>query len=154
MKVRLLDILYGTVIFGVAAFLYWYAVDTGISARRVASDPMWYPKVILVLLGLCSAILVVRGLFIRINTSASGRLEWRPMAVTLLVSGGALLLYERFGFLLVSLLVIPLLSWLLGFRRPIVLALITAGFTVVVWVGFRFGLGIRLPAGTLFALGG
>ncbi|MEX0729771.1 MAG: tripartite tricarboxylate transporter TctB family protein [Aquisalimonadaceae bacterium] len=145
MDVRRLDILYGAVFLAGAAFLYWIAVETGITARRIASDPMWYPKVLLVLMLLCSGWLIVRGVLSRQRDHVGG-LEWRRLAVTLVLSTLSLLFFARLGFVLMSLILVPVLSWSLGYRRPWPVVLTTVGFTAVVWCGFTYGLGITPPA--------
>lgn len=148
MKTRLLDVAYGAVFCASACYLFWVSVATGVGASRISSDPMWYPKVLLVLLAISSGYLMLRGALSR-DTTRAKTLEWRPTLIVLAASGMYLALFERVGLVPTSLVLIPLMSWLLGFRRPIVIAVIALGFTCAVWYGFYYLINITPPGPAL-----
>lgn len=144
MSSRRLDILYGVVLLGMTVWLFWVSVDTGIDAPRVTSNPMRYPQLLLLLLMACSVALIARG----VRTKSEGAAPvpgWQPLAVTLVAAGTYLLAFDRLGFVPSTLLFIPTTSWLLGFRRPLLLALVTIGFTCLVWYSFHYGFNATPP---------
>ena len=55
------------------------------------------------------------------------------------------LLFEPLGFYLSAAVFIPVISWALGYRRPIVIGLTTFGLLGFVWVVFVQLLSVRLP---------
>lgn len=141
---RRLDIVYGSVFLCITAYLFWVSIITGIEAPQIARDPMWYPQVLLILLMVCAGLLIVRNMWSKSESSVSWP-KWRPLAVTLVLSGVFLMAFDRFGYLPTALVFVPLTSWLLGFRRPLMLVLITTGFICSVWYGFHYGLNATLP---------
>ncbi|MBA1148875.1 tripartite tricarboxylate transporter TctB family protein [Ectothiorhodospiraceae bacterium WFHF3C12] len=152
MNSRVLNILYGVVFLGSSIYLYWVSVETGVDARRVSSDPMWYPQLLLILLGLCAGYLVLRSVLTR-EASPVQSVVWKPLAATLAAAGTYLAVFEKLGFVPSTVVLIPLLSWLLGFRRVAVLVVLTVSFTAAVWYGFHLLLnetppGIGLPTFT------
>lgn len=153
MKTRLLDMAYGAVFCASAFYLFWVSVVTGTGASRISSDPMWYPQVLLVLLAICSGYLVLRGAVSR-DTMRAKALEWWPTLIVLTASGIFLALFERVGLVPTSLVLVPVMSWLLGFRRPVVLAVIAIGFTGAVWYGFYYLINITPPGPGLPTLTG
>lgn len=152
MKVRWLDLAYGGVFFGATLCLYWVSVVTGTDARRISSDPMWYPKVLLVMLGLCSALLIVRAAM-KPGGERSRALAWKPLLIALSGAAAFLAAFPRLGYVPSALLLIPVMSWLLGFRRPVWLATTTLLFTIGLWYAFHYLLGATPPGPGLPTLG-
>lgn len=153
MKTRLLDMTYGAVFCASASYLFWVSIATGTGASRISSDPMWYPQVLLVLLAICSGFLVLRGVLSRDTTRARALECWPPLIV-MTASAIYLVLFERVGLVPTSMVLIPVVSWLLGFRRPVVLAAIAIGFTCAVWYGFYYLINITPPGPALPTLNG
>lgn len=153
MKTRVLDMAYGALFCAAAFYLFWVSVMTGTDASRISSDPMWYPQVLLVLLAICSGYLVLRGAVSR-DATRSKALAWRPTLIALTLAGLYLALFERVGLVPTSLVLIPVMSWLLGFRRPVLLAAIAIGFTGAVWYGFYYLINITPPGPGLPTLTG
>ncbi len=58
--------------------------------------------------------------------------------------------FEPLGFYLSAALFIPAIGWMLGYRRPLVLALTTAGVLGFVYVVFVQLLSVRLPGIEIF----
>ncbi len=56
------DLVGGGVLLGASAVLYAQTVGKGFAHAEIARDPVWYPRLILVLLALASLGLIVRGL--------------------------------------------------------------------------------------------
>jgi len=145
MKARVLDVCYGGVALAVAVAVY---VTGGGNDRpvSVASDPYWYPKLLLGLIGACAVWLMVRALLDRRAADGAEPLRWRTLTGTIVISGAYLLGYEWQGFIpatLALMLVFPLFQ---GFRRPLVLVVVAVLFTVLVWYGFADLLN-RMPPG-------
>ncbi len=60
------------------------------------------------------------------------------------------LAFEPLGFYLSAAVFIPLVSWILGYRRPVVIGLTTAGTLGFVWLIFVQLLSVRLPGIEIF----
>ena len=58
-------------------------------------------------------------------------------------------LLKLFGFIIASVFMIPAIMALMGERRPLVLAGVTAGVLVFIYVVFAMVLNLPLPKGTL-----
>ena len=56
------DLVGGGVLLGASAVLYAQTVGKGFAHAEIARDPVWYPRLILVLLAAASIGLIVRGL--------------------------------------------------------------------------------------------
>ncbi|WP_252108883.1 MULTISPECIES: tripartite tricarboxylate transporter TctB family protein [unclassified Halomonas] len=153
MKARLLDITYGAVFLAGAGYLFWISTVTGTGASRISSDPMWYPKLLLVLLAICSGALMLREALKRGHRRVPS-LDFEPVLIVLATSGVYLALFQKAGFVPASLVLIPLTSWLLGFRRPLVLTMVSIGFVACVWYGFHYLINITPPGPGLPTLAG
>lgn len=134
MKARVLDAGYGTAVL-VAALAVYFAGGGDDSVQQVANDPFWYPKVLLVLIGVCSVWLLVKSALGRSGTPPSS-IQWRALAATAIISGAYLLAYEALGFVPSTLALMLVMSGVLGFRRPLWLVVISVLFTAVIWYGF------------------
>ncbi len=58
--------------------------------------------------------------------------------------------FEPLGFYLSAAVFIPLVSWMLGYRRPVVIGLTTAGLLTFVYLVFVQLLSVRLPGIEIF----
>lgn len=138
------DLISGGVLLGASALLYAQTVGTGFSHAEIARDPVWYPRLLLILLALAAAGLVARGLVGPVDRAGAHPLWSRFAAVTLLVAI-YFLTFDTVGFLVTSLVFVPALSLLLGYRRPLVTGLVTVLFVVLVWYCFAEIFVIRPP---------
>lgn len=62
-----------------------------------------------------------------------------------------LVMLPWFGFFVSTPLLVVALMWMLGDRRPVVLAAVAVVTTAAFYVAFRHGAGILLPEGEIFA---
>ncbi|KAF0805943.1 hypothetical protein A6D6_01999 [Alcanivorax xiamenensis] len=134
MKARVLDAGYGVAVL-VAALTVYFAGGGDDTVHHVANDPFWYPKVLLILIGVCSLWLLVKSALGRSGTPPSS-LQWRALAATVVISGAYLLAYEALGFVPSTLVLMLVMSGVLGFRHPLWLVVISVLFTAVIWYGF------------------
>ena len=135
MKARVLDLCYGGAALAAAVAVYL----TGGSTDRpvaVASDPFWYPRLLLVLIGVCAIWLMVHALLGRASSAGPERLRRRSLAGTVVISGAYLLVYEWLGVLPATLALMLVFALFQGFRRPLWLVVVAVLFTVLVWYGF------------------
>ena len=138
--------------FGGAAFLlFWlglwaYAARNPMSGQGgpVSYDPMFFPLLLIWLGCLLSLIVLAMGLF-KPPAPADADQSWRPAGAAILIIGAYLLLLKPLGFVIASIAMVALLALVLGYRRPLVLALVAVGTTAVVWVLFTQGLRAPLP---------
>ncbi|MFQ3670647.1 MAG: tripartite tricarboxylate transporter TctB family protein, partial [Verrucomicrobiia bacterium] len=71
------------------------------------------------------------------------------MVQCLLALAGYVVLMPWAGYWLASLLFIPGVLWMMGFRRPVWVGMITGGWVVFAWVVFKKLLHVDLPGGFL-----
>ncbi len=146
-----LDILYGGVLLLVGGFLMWETTDPKYADTMglgMASDPAFYPRVLLSLWLALAALMAVRGLIRR--GSAVEERSWTPIAkATALIALYGWLITVT-GFLIASILACPALMLMLGYRGKVGLALVGIGFPLLTWYAFEFLLKIPLPASPWF----
>ncbi len=138
------DLVGGGVLLGASAVLYAQTVGKGFAHAEIARDPVWYPRLILVLLALASLGLIVRGLAGPADKGAQAPLWGRFLAVAAAVTA-YFLLFDVAGFLLASLVFLPAMTVLLGYRRPLVIGLVAVIFVGLVWYCFAEIFVIRPP---------
>ena len=145
MKARALDLCYGGA--ALAAALAVYIAGGGNDRPvSVASDPYWYPKLLLGLIAVCAVWLMVQAVVQRGDAKGPERLRWRTLAGTIVISGAYLLAYESLGFVPTTLALLLVFALFQGYRRPLVLGVVTVLFTALVWYGFTDLLN-RVPPG-------
>ena len=128
--------------------------EVGGGVGGFAASPLFFPRLMATLLGMLGLAIFVRG-HSRSRNLSDG--EGFPFEVgeVLRVAGTAAiliaytLLLETFGYVLLTPLTLIALCVFLGFRRWFVLLVTAVGFTVLVYVGFRYGMKILLPEGLL-----
>ena len=138
------DLVGGGVLLGASAVLYAQTVNKGFVHDEIARDPVWYPRLLLVLLALVSAGLIVRGLAGPVQKTGSVPLWGRFLAVAVAVTA-YFLLFDVVGFLIASVVFLPAMTVLLGYRRPLVIGLVTVIFVALVWYCFAEIFVIRPP---------
>ena len=148
MRVRTLNIIYSIVFITIAALLYWVSFGEEVTGRPISRDPVWYPRVLLLLSVGTGIILLIRGLLNRSKITIPA-IRWQLLAVTMAGAGFYLFLFQRIGFIPDTILLISTMSWYLGFRRPLIVAVVAIGFTVLVWYGFNDLLNVTPPGLTL-----
>ena len=122
---------------------------TGIPPSGALSDPLG-PRAFPLGLGVAS---IVLGVVLAVRARVTGQLERADTGRlrTVAVVVGAILLYVVLlvpvGYPLTTLLFFGGLSWYLGERRWWLCAVVAAGATAVLYVGFAYGLGVALPVG-------
>lgn len=126
------------------------AVAVYMLARRFpdnAPDAARYTEFLALTLGALSLVLVF---------SAKGQVSvvWfkalKPWLITAFLSFVYVLLVTPLGFYPASALYVPVLSWSLGLRRPVMLVLSVVITLVVVWLVFQKFLMVPVPMGTLW----
>lgn len=151
MRTRLLDIIYSAIFLATGAFLYWTSFGEEVAGRPISQDPVWYPRVLLILSLAMALILLIRGVVKR-STDKIPTIRWKTLAASMIVVGLYLALLEKLGFIPVSLVLISTMSWFLGFHRLWVIAAVAVGFTIAVWYGFNDLLSVTPPGLTLPSL--
>jgi hypothetical protein len=141
---RTLDLVYAAALTLGAAALLWASFDLQFAGTPISRDPTWFPNVLLSLILVTSVAFMMRALFWG-STTPVNPLRWRAFTITILVSSIYLFAFFVVGFIPATLVFIPLMSWLLGFHRPLVIALVTAGMTIGFWYAFTLLLNITPP---------
>lgn len=144
MNSRTLDLVYGTVLFAIAMALYWVSFDLQVAGRSIASDPAWFPRLLLGMMLIAAVVLGGRALARR-STARGVPLRGQALAITVGAAGLYLMSFYEIGFIPSTLVVIPVMSWLLGFRRPLVITLVTVALTITLWYAFTLLLNVTPP---------
>lgn len=126
--------------------LWTYADQLTVNGRGgpISYDPLFFPMLLIQAGAVLSLVVLVTGLM-KPQPAFRGSFFGRKIAAAMLIVGAYLLLLKPVGFLLSSVAMILALGSLLGFRRPVVLALVAVGGTALVWVLFTQGLKAPLP---------
>lgn len=147
------DFISGIALIIVSAVLFSQTLGGGIILFEDDIDPMIYPRVITVMLGILGAVISLRGL--RRGAGGGAGAPDMPVftrrtvgiAVVLLVYAGV---FNSLGFALSSIFAGCSVAFIMGWRRPIPLAAVNIVAVALIWALFVKGLRIPLPTGTLF----
>lgn len=114
-------------------------------AMSIAMDPAWYPWLLLLLASLCAAGLVLAPLFRRSAASEAGEtIRLRPVVAGLIAICLYVLAFWYLGYWVATLLFVPVFGLGLGYRRPLVVGIVTLLVTGGVWLVFTQALQIPL----------
>lgn len=151
MRRSTLDVAYGGVLLFVGAFLMWETTDPKYADTMglgVASDPAFYPQILLSFWLAFAALMVVRGLIRR--GPAVDEQCWTPVVKATALVAFYSWLITAIGFLIASILLCLALMLMFGYRGKVGLALVGVGFPVLTWYVFEFLLRIPLPPSPWF----
>ena len=121
-----------------AGILIFFCIVGLVHLSSIPFQAALFPRVVLSATILLSVLLIINTYRESAVTEKlwDGRVEIRNFLFFSLVSFGYLILLPVLGFFSSSVLFLPLSSWLLGFRKPRLLAGGTIGFVVLVYVIF------------------
>ncbi len=128
--------------------------EVGGGVGGIAASPLFFPRLMVALLGLLGISIFLRG-HTRAQSLRDGEgFAFNPgealrVAVTAAILIAYAVLLETVGYLLLTPVTLVALCIFLGFRRWFVLLVTAAGFTALVYFGFRYGMKILLPEGLL-----
>lgn len=127
---------------------FWFGAGWIQSQSRGLMSPIAFPRAISAMLVLCAVLLIARSL-------APGRLAKASALVSVerpwfvLAAMGMTILYPllmaSLGYYLATALWLPPFFWIAGYRKPVGVALATAGFLVFTRVIFQHVLGTPMP---------
>lgn len=125
------------------------AVAAYVLAGRYPAAAAVFPRVVAVIMFLASVLLFVRTILrpVRVEDSEGG-MEL-SVAVTIMLTFVYVFSIQFLGFFIASALFVPLVTWLLGYRRPILIAVVTAVFIGLLYLIFIRLVRTPLPGGTL-----
>ena len=143
------DFISGIALIIVSAVLFSQTLGGGIILFEDDIDPMIYPRVITVMLGILGAVISLRGLRRGAGAPDMPVFTRRTVgvAVVLLVYAAV---FNRLGFALSSVFAGCSVAFIMGWRRPLPLAAVNIVAVALIWALFVKGLRIPLPTGTLF----
>jgi hypothetical protein len=118
-----------------------------VESASIPGEARLFPRLILGLMGVLSAIMLVQSL--RRPSAGSFFVDFGNFVITVLIAGVYISLVEPLGYLLATSVFIPVLAVALGMRRPQLLAVTTIGFVVVVYLIFVIVFDRPLPLGIL-----
>ncbi len=134
------DLVTGAVVAAISLLLFWYA-------GQFPDGASGFPQSILGLTTILGLWLAVRQ-FVRPSPSGETKkivLHWRYLAVIVLGSSAYFWSAGVVGYLTMTAIFVPVISWALGFRNLRYLAGTTVIYLVVSYLLFVQGLGINLP---------
>jgi hypothetical protein len=146
-----------------AVLLYFVVVPAEIVLPRIqvgggvggaASSPLFFPRLMAVVLGFLAVLILLRGrsraeTLLAGEGFAFGRGQAVRVCGTAAILAAYLALLDSIGYLLLTPVALAGLSILLGFRRWLTLAIVAVFVPTTIYVGFRFGMKILLPEGLL-----
>jgi hypothetical protein len=146
-RAAVIDLAVGLALVAVAA-VFWFAAAGFDEADSSGIGAATFPRGIAVLLGVTAAMLAARAI-----ASLRGRLPSVPTVTSrpaqVLAGMGLVILFpvlmSNLGYYIGSALWMPALFVVAGYRKPLGIVILTAGFLVFAKVGFEMILGVRLP---------
>ena len=143
MQSRAPEILLGLILFGLTLLLFWDTLSAAHVEMEAALNPVWYPRVLLVLSGIASAGLLLRGV-------VGPGMTWPHPNYTRLGQVTAIIavyfgIFNDVGILLTTFVLIPALALVLGYRRIGLTLVVSALFSIGVWYLFADGFVVRPP---------
>lgn len=122
--------------------------------KNVPVGPEFFPRALAVGLFICCLALVIQNVLDKANTEKAPTMGLKNKDIQRMLVGLAIILATAFlwsilGFLIVTPFTIFSLMFVLGKREWIKMAIISVAVTAVVFLAFRFLLGIEMPMGFL-----
>ena len=122
--------------------------------KNVPVGPEFFPCALAVGLFICCLALVIQNVLDKANTEKAPTMGLKNKDIQRMLVGLAIILATAFlwsilGFLIVTPFTIFSLMFVLGKREWIKMAIISVAVTAVVFLAFRFLLGIEMPMGFL-----
>ena len=144
MRLRVSELIGGGA-FLIFTIVFWLqTTDLPVRYSGVAENPIWYPRLLLILCGTASLLLIIRGILGDKDSPIPLPLIIKLLPV-LVVLAVYFWFFERLGFMVSSLIFTPLSILVMGYRR----LGITFGFAVVlvvaIWLLFAEVFNIRPP---------
>lgn len=129
-------------------------IEVGGGVGGVAASPLFFPRLITVVLGFLGVLVFLRGqsraeTLLAGEGFAFGRAQAARVCGTAAILAAYLALLDWVGYLLLTPIALAGLSILLGFRRWLTLAVVAVAVPATIYLGFRFGMKILLPEGLL-----
>lgn len=146
-----LDLAYGLALLAIGGFLYWETTDrkyADVMGLGMATDPAFYPRVLLTIWMIVGAVLVVRGL---VGAGEPGEpLRWGRLGGIVAATAAYSWLTAAVGFVFASVAFCLVVAPMLGYRRPLALLAVGIGLPVLIWAIFTYALQISLPTSPWF----
>jgi len=148
MTPRLINLMGGGAILGLSALFYAQTLSERFATAPLARNPMAFPRLLTLLLALGGAVVIAQALFTRRGAMPGegvAPVNWpRAVLITAMV-GGYFWAFESVGFLPATLVFLPLVIVVLGYRRALVIVPVTAVTLVGLWYLFARVFQIRPP---------
>lgn len=143
------DFISGIALIIVSAVLFSQTLGGGIVLFEDDIDPMIYPRVITVMLAILGAVISIRGLRRGGGAPDMPVFTRRTVGVAVVLLAYAAV-FNSLGFALSGIFAGCSVAFIMGWRRPIPLAVVNIVAVALIWALFVKGLRIPLPTGTLF----
>lgn len=144
MSTRISELVGGVFFMGLSLLFWWQTVGQSDEGVEAALNPIWYPRVLLVLMGITSALLIFRS----IKGGSGEEVPLPNFRQTLIVLTVLIVFFYGFvevGFLFASIVFIPLFNGILGYRRWGITTAVSLILTSIVWYLFAEVFVVRPP---------
>ncbi|MEY8827325.1 tripartite tricarboxylate transporter TctB family protein [Sedimentitalea sp. XS_ASV28] len=146
MDLRLENIIAGGAVLGISAILFTQLLPGQFEGVELARNPMTFPRFLLLIFALGGTFLVLSGLFgSRGPCTAKQPVAWGRVLALFIVTAIYLFAYAPIGFIPVTLVFLPVTILTLGYRRPLVIAIVTLVTVFGLWYVFAEGFSVRPP---------
>lgn len=153
-KANIISAVIGMIVSG-SAFAYTFTFK---KFKNVAVGPEFFPRALAVLLFVCCFVLLVQNLIPLLknipDTKKAPTLSLKDKGmqkalIGLLIITAFAVLWNFLGFLIVTPLAVFAMILLLGKKTYVLNAVVAVGITVLIFLAFKFLLGITMPLGFL-----
>lgn len=138
---------FGGVLLALVAFLWWESTrqELTVLGNGIAYDPLFFPRLLLILGALCGVGIVIDGLLGRSSRKASD-IRWGLWIAISVLIGLFFWAIGALGFPVSAFLFVLAFCALLGYRRWIVVPVVALLVSLGVWYVFTAWLQVPLPA--------
>ncbi len=140
----------------------WYQTTLIKTAKNAAVQPSAFPRIMIIGMGIFTAILLIQSIIKIANLKADDPLAARAETLNFIKDRGVLAaffvillcvgyvyFFKSLGYVVVSALMCAIVMWMIGQRKPVVLVLISLLVPLGMWLIFYKFLAVNIPMGIL-----
>jgi hypothetical protein len=136
----------GGAVLGISALLFTQVLPGQFEGVALARNPMTFPRFLLLLFAAGGAALFLRGLLTSgADTPDAPPVAWRRTLAVVVLAGLYFAAFAPIGFIATTLVFLPAMMLVLGYRNALMIVAVTLLCTVGLWYAFAEGFSIRPP---------
>jgi uncharacterized membrane protein YhaH (DUF805 family) len=145
MRGRIAELLFSAVFMfiSIALFIYTFFSDVQMAGGGVEHSAMFFPRIIIGLMVLLSFGMIIEAVVKKQDNKA--RQNWIVLICAIVLVGLFISFFKTLGFLITTFIFITGYGYALGYRKKLLLIVISSLMSVIIWYIFTAVLEISLP---------